>query len=51
MELVDAHWDLKAPLYTLFKHANLYRAIPYYFPTAVKFTAANTLFNALLNKK
>ena len=32
-------------------HANLYRAIPYYFPMAVKLTAASVLFNAFFNKR
>jgi len=51
MELVDAHQDLKTPPYTSFRHANLYRAIPYHFFAVVKLIAASALFNALFSKK
>ena len=49
-KLVNTHQDLKAPPYTLFRHTNLYSAIPYYFPAAVELIAASALFNALLGK-
>jgi len=33
------------------RHANLYGAIPYRFPAAVKLMAASALSNALLGKR
>ena len=51
VELVDAHRDLKAPPYIPSRHANLYRAIPYYFPAVAEFIATSALFKALLSKR
>ena len=50
-ELVDTHQDLRAPPYTLSRHANLYGTIPYCFPAAVELTAASALSDSLLGKQ
>ena len=50
-ELADTYRDLKALPYTPSRHANLYRAILYYFPIAVKLIAASALSKALFGKR
>jgi len=51
VELVDAHRDLKALPCTLSKYANLYSAILYCFPAAVKLITASALSDALLGRQ
>jgi hypothetical protein len=50
VELADIYWDLKVLPYTLFRYANFYSIILYYFPTVVKLIAVSALSNALLGK-